>query len=127
MRIQGRGGQTLREGSVRAISERTELAKTMPWVTYLPEGVPCTGFMGHTPLKAIYRMGDKPPVGLDNYTCKNVAHWQFKALEDSMAKSGDYCWPHLISRGLFVFGAETERTEKWIKEHSGREVQASDI
>lgn len=92
------------------MSEMTELAARLPWVTRLDEAVPCTGFMSHTPLKAVYRMGGKPPVG--GYHCKKTARWQFTAIPDSGARDGTYCWPHLLSRGLHADLTETWRTQR---------------
>lgn len=92
------------------MSELTELMARLPWVTRLDEAVPCTGFMSHTPLKAVYRMGNRPPVG--GYHCKKTARWQFTALPDSGARDGTYCWPHLLSRGLHADLTETCRTQR---------------
>jgi hypothetical protein len=66
------------------------------------------------PLKALYGRGNKPPVpGLkDKYKCKNRARWKFRALKNSNAKSGVYCWSHLFSCGLYGDMAEYERTSK---------------
>lgn len=70
--------------------------------------------MSKTPLKAIFRMGNKPPVGLDNYKCKKIAHWKFRALKRSQGRDGIYCWPHLLSRGIYADDLERERLRKWL-------------
>lgn len=92
------------------MSEMTELMARLPWVTRLDEAVPCEGFMSHTPLKAVYRMGNRPPVG--GWHCKKTAQWQFTAQPESGARDGTYCWPHLLSRGLYRDMMETTRTSQ---------------
>jgi hypothetical protein len=97
------------------MSEMTELAARLPWVTRLDEAVPCEGLMSHTPLKAVYRMSGHAPVGLDQYRCKNRARWQFTAQPDSGARDGTYCWPHLLSRALHANMAEIDRTRRGLE------------
>jgi hypothetical protein len=94
----------------------TDLAARLPWVTRLSESAPCGGLLSHTPLKAVYRMGGRPPAGLDAYRCKNPARWQFQALPSSAARDGIYCWPHLISRCLYGDVAEQARAEQGLAE-----------
>lgn len=97
------------------MSAMTGRVARLPWVTRMTEPVPCEGFMSHTPLKALYQMGGKPPVGLDRYRCRNVARWHFRALPDSGARDGDYCWPHLINRCLYGNEMEEARTSRALK------------
>jgi hypothetical protein len=94
------------------MSEMTELIARLPWVTRLDETDVCDGFMSHTPLKAVFPMGNRLPAGLDGYRCKKTARWQFTALPDSGARDGTYCWPHLLSRGLHADLTETWRTQR---------------
>lgn len=109
--------------------ERKAIARKVPWVRYLRKTVPCTGFMARTPLKAVYAMGGKPPVGLDNYRCKQPARWKFTALQRSYASDGTYCWSHLLSRGFYGDMAECDRLNRWLERHEirtaeGRQVRA---
>jgi hypothetical protein len=78
--------------------------------------------MAHTPLKAIYRMGNKPPVGIDKYRCKNRAHWKFRALKKSQARDGVYCWAHLLSRGIYGDDVEYQRLKTWIAKHQEPQI-----
>jgi hypothetical protein len=94
------------------MSERTELVARLPWVTRLARPAQCTAIKAHTPLKALYRMGGKPPVGLDRYRCKQPAYWRFRSLKKSMARDGDYCWSHLRHHGLYGDMDERERTNR---------------
>lgn len=95
-------------------SWRQQLVKDhIPWVTYLPKGRPCTGFMGHTSMKQV-REGREPK-------CKNTAHWKFRALKRKsmydVARDGIYCWNHLFSRGFYGGMDEDARLQKWFKAH----------
>ena len=92
------------------MSEMTELVARLPWVTRLGEATLCDGFMSHTPLKAVYRMGNRPPVG--GHHCKNPALWCYQAPPESGAQDGTYCWPHLLSRCLYRDLKETARTSQ---------------
>lgn len=95
-----------------------EFVLRVPWITRLDKAVPCQGLKSHTPLKAVYSMGGKPPVGLAPYACKNPGYWKFEALngepQDIPARSGVYCWSHLLSRGLFASVAEETRFNEWL-------------
>jgi len=109
--------------------ERKAIAKQVPWVRYLRRPVACTGFMARTPLKAVYSMGGKPPVGLDGYRCTKPARWKFTALKRSHATDGIYCWSHLLSRGFYGDMAECDRLNRWLERHDirngeGRAVRA---
>jgi hypothetical protein len=108
--------QPRRRGLVSAATDRVA---RLPWVTRLEKTQSCDGYRwSHMPLKALYKMGDKPPVpGLkEKYRCKNRARWKFRALRNSSAKSGVYCWSHLISCGLRGDMAEDARTTKALEE-----------
>lgn len=99
-----------------ALKYRRELVAMHPAVTGLKRPHECTGFMANTPLKAIYEMGGKPPVGLDNYKCKNRAYWKFKNLKRGwkQGRVDYYCWSHLMHRGYWGDMDETARTERFL-------------
>lgn len=112
----------------------TEAYIRLPWVTRLVEPRKCTGFMGHTPLKAIAVMAVKDenlsPQDLAykrKFQCKNPAYWKFKGLKPGPRNpfrsdsSGTYCWSHLVSRGIYGDMDEEARTVKWFKKHD-REI-----
>jgi hypothetical protein len=98
------------------LRQRQALVRSLPWVTYLKKPQPCTGFKAGTPLKAVFSVGGRPPVGLERYSCKNPARWKFRALSRSAARDGVYCWPHLVHRGLYCDEAEAARTNKKVDE-----------
>lgn len=109
----------------KRMSKSLDIATRIPWVTRLDEPAPggCIGFKGNTPLKAIFQWGPKddpnPPVGLGAYRCKNPARWHFEALppeDDFAVDTGNYCWSHLLHRGLYGSHEETQRTEAWLEE-----------
>jgi hypothetical protein len=81
------------------LSERQAKVAELPWVRRLKVSPGrCQGYKyGHMPLKALYRMGSRPPVpGLkEKYRCTNAAWWRFRALKRSSGQDGDYCWVHL--------------------------------
>jgi hypothetical protein len=96
----------------KQLGERQQLAAQLRWVTRLDQAQQCEGFLARTPLKALYAMGGKPPVGLDNYRCKLPAYWRFTALKKSHARDGVYCWLHLVYRGLYGDTLEEARTHR---------------
>ncbi|MGA2412739.1 MAG: hypothetical protein ABSG46_20445 [Candidatus Binataceae bacterium] len=93
----------------------TELTARMPWVERLQLPVDCQGFMSHTPLKAIYRMANNPPVGLDAYRCKKHAYWKFTSVSNRRGPR-ILCWAHLWSemRGTIE---DWTRLKKWMRAH----------
>ncbi len=95
-----------------SLARRKEIICQVPWITYHDLPTTCTAITSRTPLKAIYSMHGKPPIGLDNYRCKKPAHWRFRALKRSFTRDGDLCWTHLMQS---VFGdmAEDERFSRW--------------
>lgn len=96
-------------------SERHELLKKIPWVTYVKKGERCKSLRSGSPLKAY--CGDKNgPIDTEKYQCRNMAHWKFKALKKSHAYDGFYCKSHLMSRGIYCDTDEMERTNKWLDE-----------
>jgi hypothetical protein len=90
----------------------SKIAERFPWITKLNKSRACEGFMSNTHLKAVYEMHGKPPVGLDNYCCKNPARWKFKALKRSMSRDGVFCYSHLLSN---MDMTEHERAQKWLE------------
>lgn len=101
---------------VSPVTERAKIAECMPWVRKLPRRVPCEGIKWNAvSMKMLHqiRQGDIP----EKVKCKKLAHWHFTSLKKSTATSGNYCWTHLIYRGLYGSMEESDRTEKWLKEH----------
>lgn len=103
-------------------AERQALAATHPGVTKLKTAHQCEGFKAGTPMRAIYNWGpgrQNPPVGLDNYRCKNPAYWRFVPLKrnripkDTTPKH--FCRSHLLSRGIYGDMDEEARTNRWLK------------
>ena len=98
---------------------RIKVFACMPWVTRLKKPRPCDGIKYSTvALKDIYEWGPRdnpqPPRGIqDKSRCKKLAWWKFRALKKSYAEDGNYCWPHLISAGLFRDTYEETRTKRW--------------
>ena len=93
-----------------------EILKQIPWVKHLKTPQPCDGIKWRiVPLKAIYNHGpgkSLPPIGLDNYRCKNPAKWKFKSLPKSNGKDGTYCYIHLY-RELHDDTTEYNRLVRW--------------
>lgn len=110
-----------------------EVYSRLPWVTRLVSPRTCTGFMAHTPIKAVwgYKHKDMSQAEFERlkqkYTCKNRAYWKFKGLKPGPRNpfrsdsSGYYCWSHLVSRGIYGDMDEEARTVKWFKKHD-REI-----
>lgn len=106
-----------------------EAYSRLPWVTRLVNPRQCTGFMAHTPLKAVWgdRAGKMTEAEFERlkkkYTCKNRAYWKFEGLKLSKRfpyrtdQSGTYCWKHLVHRGVYGSMEEEDRTLKWFKKH----------
>jgi hypothetical protein len=104
---------------------RKELAAKLPWVKLLKKPVPCDGIKwSKVTLKHIYSMNGNPPEGIpDTARCKKVAHWKFRALKKSMARSGNYCWTHLLYRGIYGDLCERERTDAWLAMYAKENAQ----
>ncbi len=99
---------------------RRAVIRRVPWIRFHAEPDTCTAFLSRTPLKAIFSMYGRPPVGLANYRCKMPAHWAFRALKRKPFRSGvngDYCWFHLHHSGLFGDEYETDRFRRWRQRH----------
>lgn len=100
------------------MSRSTELAKQIPWVTRLKKPRPCDSLRwGEVPLKALYSMNGKSPTGTEGYECKSPGYWKFKASKRSNAKSGIYCWQHLLYSGIYHDYVEQTRLARWAKRH----------
>jgi hypothetical protein len=99
------------------MSKMTELTARMPWVDRLVLPVDCEGFMSHTPLKAVYKMGNKPPIGRDKYRCKAKAYWRLKLRKSAR----DLCWQHLWSE-MYAEPANQERLDRWVRAHVGNTI-----
>lgn len=77
-----------------------------PGVTRLLRGHPCEGFTARS-FKAIQEGRA--------YTCRNVAHWRFKALRKSDSSDGIYCFSHLVHQGVAGDMDEAARTRRWLE------------
>lgn len=92
----------------------------LPWVTRLPETVPCDTYRyGHMPGKALW--GSKgqaaTPELKEKYRCRNRARWQYRGLPDPAFPphdDGTFCWPHLMSR-LYATPAEEARMKRELR------------
>ena len=104
-------------------SERKMNMARLPWVKKLDRPTTCDGIKWSTvALKDIYEHGPlsdpQPPRGIqDKSRCKNRAWWHFKPLKRSYSKEGNYCWKHLIYRGVYGDMLEEARTNKWYQKH----------
>jgi hypothetical protein len=101
----------------KTLAQRKALVASIPWVTMLKTKRPCDGVRwSHVPMKAISWWGPKrcnPPIGLDSYRCKKQGYLKFRALKNSYAKDGVYCWDHLLSSGLYHGMDEESRFKRW--------------
>lgn len=105
---------------VSKTTERAKIAERMPWVRKLAKPVPCEGIKWNiVSMKMLHqiRQGDIP----EKVKCKKLAHWHFTSLKNSTASSGNYCWSHLIYRGIFGSQEESNRTRKWFIRNLGDE------
>lgn len=107
-----------RRAAREAARRRRETAEAIPWVRRLRRPRECGGFMSHTPLKAVFGTLEQRAA---RPRCRNRAWWHFTALRRSWARSGDYCWSHLVSRGLYGDALEEARTERWLERHRAGE------
>lgn len=71
----------------------------VPWVRRLVKPLPCEGWMAR------------------GRNCRNQAHWKFTASKRSYARSGVYCWSHLISRGIEGDMVEERRFTQQMYKH----------
>lgn len=107
-----------------------EVYAQLPWVKRLRKGKTCTGFMGHTPFKAVGVLYAKDEVLTEEelaykrkFQCKNSARWKYEGLKPSPRfpyrpdTAGTYCWSHLYSRGIWGSMEEEDRNLKWWKKH----------
>lgn len=90
------------------LSERQARIAALSYVTRLARPQACGCLRSHALLKAVFRMGGRPPVDPAPYMCKKPAYWRFRALKRSHAQDGVYCWPHLMTR-LYSDPLEEER------------------
>lgn len=101
--------------------QRRAYLESIPWIKRLKIALPCDGFRySKMPLKAIYPHGPKrslPPTGTDQYRCKSIAYWKFKALKRSGAEDGVYCMSHLYNQMSHM--GEYERVNRWITRKYG--------
>lgn len=114
------------------LNDRQKFAASLPWVTKLTKPKDhCEGIKwGTVALKDLYAHGVKdsiPARGIqDRSRCKKKGWWKFKALRlrgawDHEAKSGIYCWSHLIQQ-TYTNNKESDRLNKaWDKYKLGEE------
>lgn len=102
-------------------AERQAEMETHPGVTHLKTRHQCQGWKSGTPARAIYSWGpggQNPPIGLDDYRCKNPAYWRFVPLKrkwNGETQPRHYCWSHLIYNGVYGDMDEDARTRRWLK------------
>lgn len=80
---------------------RINLLRKIPWVSEIPNKVPCDGIKWHKVfVKHVRYHGPNeeiPPLGIpDNVRCQMAAHWHFVALKNSTSTTGNYCIHHLV-------------------------------
>lgn len=90
--------------------ERKAILASIPWVRRLEKPKPCDAHRNDMPGKAYRGIVSKDP-----WKCKKLAHWRFTAKRNSWSATGNYCWPHLFSRGLYGDMLESERFEAWLE------------
>jgi hypothetical protein len=98
---------------VSPVTERSRIVEQLPWVKRLKQPVPCEGIKWNKVSMKRWRAiqtGNIP----EEVKCKNLAHWSFKALKKSTASSGNYCWSHLLYRGVHGNMEEAHRTNAWL-------------
>lgn len=85
---------------------RQDYVAKMPFISRLKEAVPCEGWHASS-------RGKRP--------CKNLAHWKYEHSGDKRAfRRGEvhnYCWSHLISRGIWGDMPDEMRAHRWIDKH----------
>ena len=96
----------------------------VPWVTRLTKPHKCDGIKWSTvAMKDLYPSGpggSTPARGIqDKSRCKMNAYWRFKALRSSTARSGVYCYTHLIYQGVYANMEEEARLTKWYEREYG--------
>lgn len=106
---------------VSPLTERAKVAEKLPWVTRLEKPVPCEGIKWSLMTMRRWdqiRNGGGVPFEVK---CRKRAHWHFKALKrtkyNGYTKTGNYCWSHLLYRGIYGSQEEEKRTQKWMEEH----------
>lgn len=99
-----------------------EIFGKMPWVTHLKRSHQCERFRSHAPMMLYYpqrkgmrRMTPEEYEALRvKWMCKNSARWSYRALKKSWAKSGTFCWSHLLSN---IDMDEEARIDRWLAKH----------
>jgi hypothetical protein len=103
-------------------------AERLPWVKRV-DPRPCEGIKwGTVALKDLYPWGPandrQPPRGIQPKSrCKNTAYWHFTARPASHAKSGHYCWTHLVAAGVYADEVEMARTDAWFERNGYVDAQ----
>lgn len=86
-----------------------------PRVSYVKKAGQCVEHKGGAPVKAFWKRDgtrqDDPEI-IEKWRCKTPAHWRFKKLKRSYARSGLMCYRHLYYRAVFGDTDETAATEK---------------
>lgn len=99
------------------MSWRTELAELLPWVTHEVEPV-----NAHTASRCVgYRNASRrvrsDPELRERYRCRRLAKWWFNPVSSGTARTGTYCWSHLLSLCLYGDEVEETRTQRWFDRH----------
>jgi len=101
------------------LKQNEEFISRIPWVRKLDNPTKCRVLI-HAPASMIFSnvkpRANQRSTNPEDYRCKNTAWWHFTASRKSWAQTGDYCWSHLIYRGLYGDMDEEARTEKHLKE-----------
>lgn len=98
---------------------RTEIVELLPYVYRRRRPTTCDGY------RSMSFKARRDPELRERYRCRRPAYWRFTALRRANfpARSGVYCWSHLLSRGLDGCPEEQDRHTRWWNAHLG-EVNA---
>jgi hypothetical protein len=103
------------------VTRNTELVEKLPWVHKLKKARECDGYKV-MPLKVMYGRHASEEER-EKYRCTRRAWWTFKALKNSYAKDGNYCWSHLIYRGVYSCMEEETRTVCYLNKLGIQELE----
>jgi len=93
------------------VARNEHIYRAIPWVRELDKKVACDGFCWS-------RVSGRRPRGHPANACKVKARWRYRALRNSLARTGNYCTHHLWAHGLFADNPEIDRWHAWAEENS---------